>query len=552
MSSVANARIEHPAGCTAQIEASALEDLQPQTMSVLQLRKTLRAIGGPTVGLQSTLAARLQQAIDDGTVAALAAKLHANEITPSQPCIVDVNKTQAEARARLQKETALKAKGAREELVAAAAAQRARISLSRSLSPRVSSDAFGLANAGSGGTSSQETAAVSEVVANGSASQSSSKVVEVVDTKGPQRPAALPLRNLPAKAASEKSLSKSLSPANRKPVSPFGALTSAATAKMRALLPQDSSSHQNTAANTPPLPPARPAVPPKDTQQQSSPLCPPSPPTFSSDALERKKKEIQARYPDMRKGQGSGGSGTLTAVAAAAALPSTPTPPYTNNTTASASTTTSNISSAPTSAKSVPLKKVESSVSDSTHAGADQDRESYDTYQVDADTGPVHAEEGGDFSSDSSDGEDEAEKAVEEQQRLEALRQKEEAAAAHQTANAAKTPTNVPVQEEEEEAAPDKSGIPNWARGGQLAAALEKQFGGANPINPDTIFSEFFTCDLQRIFDTKKKRYTSRTSSGNWLNDRLTMPERLAYQKAMGYQAPQELPRGGTATAVDS
>ena len=47
--------------------------------------------------------------------------------------------------------------------------------------------------------------------------------------------------------------------------------------------------------------------------------------------------------------------------------------------------------------------------------------------------------------------------------------------------------------------------IPAWARGPQLREALEKQFG-PNRLDPDTIFPEVHTCDLEDIFDMRKKR----------------------------------------------
>jgi Inner centromere protein, ARK binding region len=203
--------------------------------------------------------------------------------------------------------------------------------------------------------------------------------------------------------------------------------------------------------------------------------------------------------------------------------------------------------------------------------------------------------EGGDFSSEESDGEDEAERAVEAQEEQEegdsgddnsdddsgtseadddatdsgsgggasatapssssassAAATAAAAAAAAAASQAAAATASAAAAAHSSSAEQQKSGIPDWARGHLLAAALEKQFGGADPINPDSIFSEFFTCDLQRIFDTKKKRYVTRSSSGNWLQDRLTLPERLAYQKAMGYKQPPATNRSAGAVAGGS
>ena len=49
-------------------------------------------------------------------------------------------------------------------------------------------------------------------------------------------------------------------------------------------------------------------------------------------------------------------------------------------------------------------------------------------------------------------------------------------------------------------------------------------------------------------------RYVTRSSSGNWLQDRLTLPEKLAYQKAMGYKIanPARLAAGATTAEAAS
>ena len=51
--------------------------------------------------------------------------------------------------------------------------------------------------------------------------------------------------------------------------------------------------------------------------------------------------------------------------------------------------------------------------------------------------------------------------------------------------------------------------IPEWARGPQLREALEKQFG-ENRMDPDLIFPEVHTCDLEDVFDSRKKRYANK------------------------------------------
>lgn len=73
--------------------------------------------------------------------------------------------------------------------------------------------------------------------------------------------------------------------------------------------------------------------------------------------------------------------------------------------------------------------------------------------------------------------------------------------------------------------------VPAWASKESLEAALRKQFGDAPNLNPDDIFGEVFTCDLEAIFQNRKQRYHRRTSSGNWAADKLTDKERKEYAK---------------------
>ena len=51
-----------------------------------------------------------------------------------------------------------------------------------------------------------------------------------------------------------------------------------------------------------------------------------------------------------------------------------------------------------------------------------------------------------------------------------------------------------------------KPHIPEWAKGPQLKAALEKQYGfnGHTFIDPDTIFHEVHSCSLEEIFGRKE------------------------------------------------
>ena len=88
--------------------------------------------------------------------------------------------------------------------------------------------------------------------------------------------------------------------------------------------------------------------------------------------------------------------------------------------------------------------------------------------------------------------------------------------------------------EDDENYGKPKKRIPEWAQKSNLVPALEDQFIH-NLHDPDQIFGEVQTCDLQAIFDQKKTRYKKRTSTGNWTQDRATAAEKLAYKRAQGY-----------------
>ena len=78
--------------------------------------------------------------------------------------------------------------------------------------------------------------------------------------------------------------------------------------------------------------------------------------------------------------------------------------------------------------------------------------------------------------------------------------------------------------------------IPAWAHKTNLFRALEQQFADVpNRLDPDKIFGEVITCNLEEIFDKKKSRYQRRTSSGNWSKDHVTLAEKITYKKEMGY-----------------
>ncbi|KAL0035130.1 hypothetical protein WJX79_002287 [Trebouxia sp. C0005] len=81
--------------------------------------------------------------------------------------------------------------------------------------------------------------------------------------------------------------------------------------------------------------------------------------------------------------------------------------------------------------------------------------------------------------------------------------------------------------------------IPDWARG----RALMQQLASQVQTDPDEVFQQHRkTCSLDEVFghsDTdkhkQKKDLSRRTSSGNWIEDRVTWKEELNYKKAMGY-----------------
>ena len=80
--------------------------------------------------------------------------------------------------------------------------------------------------------------------------------------------------------------------------------------------------------------------------------------------------------------------------------------------------------------------------------------------------------------------------------------------------------------------------VPDWARSVNLIPALERQFcDAANRVDPDSIFPEVQSCDLEDIFEQKKMRYNRRTSSGNWTKDQITQVEKRTYRKEMGFNA---------------
>lgn len=88
--------------------------------------------------------------------------------------------------------------------------------------------------------------------------------------------------------------------------------------------------------------------------------------------------------------------------------------------------------------------------------------------------------------------------------------------------------------------------IPDWARGSKLKEQLERQYGlvpGVPAMDPDSIFPEVVSCDLEEIFGCSRgvnRKYSHRTSSAQWDADKLTLVEKRAYRKHMGYDRHQQ------------
>ena len=69
-----------------------------------------------------------------------------------------------------------------------------------------------------------------------------------------------------------------------------------------------------------------------------------------------------------------------------------------------------------------------------------------------------------------------------------------------------------------------------------MKAALRRQITAPDRLDPDRIFGEVTTCNLEEIFKMKKSKYKKRASSGNWTKDELTWDNKIKYKKEMGYQ----------------
>mmetsp|Transcript_26263 Transcript_26263/g.38934 ORF Transcript_26263/g.38934 Transcript_26263/m.38934 type:complete len:768 (+) Transcript_26263:107-2410(+) len=88
----------------------------------------------------------------------------------------------------------------------------------------------------------------------------------------------------------------------------------------------------------------------------------------------------------------------------------------------------------------------------------------------------------------------------------------------------------------------DKQQIPEWAKGPKLREALERQYGvnGHTAVDPDLIFPDIQTCNLEEIFgrrEGKCGKYSVRTSSAKWDADQITLVEKRKYRCQMGFSA---------------
>ena len=94
---------------------------------------------------------------------------------------------------------------------------------------------------------------------------------------------------------------------------------------------------------------------------------------------------------------------------------------------------------------------------------------------------------------------------------------------------------NSDSDDSEDEDGKRKKELPQWASKENLRPALQAQYIGKT-VDPDEIFGEVHTCDLEAIFGNQmKSKYRSRTSSGNWSQDRVSAAEKLVYKRAMGF-----------------
>jgi hypothetical protein len=78
-----------------------------------------------------------------------------------------------------------------------------------------------------------------------------------------------------------------------------------------------------------------------------------------------------------------------------------------------------------------------------------------------------------------------------------------------------------------------KKRVPEWSRRENLHKALTFQYSPNLQIDPDELFGEVETCNLEMIFNKKSSHYRRRKSSGDWTKDRVTSEEKRAYKLAV-------------------
>lgn len=90
------------------------------------------------------------------------------------------------------------------------------------------------------------------------------------------------------------------------------------------------------------------------------------------------------------------------------------------------------------------------------------------------------------------------------------------------------TPAKETIIEHSDDEAKRRRGkhVPRWAKSGNVMKAVE-----ANETDPDELFANAPMCNLADLFGDRR-RYRTRSSSGNWAFDRLTAQEKLMYKKA--------------------
>ncbi|SPQ94087.1 unnamed protein product (mitochondrion) [Plasmodiophora brassicae] len=96
-------------------------------------------------------------------------------------------------------------------------------------------------------------------------------------------------------------------------------------------------------------------------------------------------------------------------------------------------------------------------------------------------------------------------------------------------------PSDSDEDDEDSDREQQKKRIPKWAQPAALLSSLAEQAR----IDPDTIFppDSLKSCNLEEVFVdfSSKTRFTRRTSSGNWVRDRLGWKEELDYKRRNGY-----------------